>query len=101
MVVSELLDYIRQGGSENGKPTDELITFHPLQAFNPVCFSGESPRLFSYSQENRRAAEDLSEQSSCLPSDRKLKSFTKTGNGKEVTVGIDRLFPNSDEVFLK
>ncbi|OPY90525.1 MAG: RecBCD enzyme subunit RecC [Syntrophus sp. PtaU1.Bin208] len=57
-VVSELLDYIRQGFSLEGvpDPAEFLVTFHPLQAFDPVCFSGESPRLFSFSGENCRAA---------------------------------------------
>jgi exodeoxyribonuclease V gamma subunit len=59
VVVSELLDYIRQGGPENDKPAAEPVTFHPLQAFNPLCFSGESTRLFSYSHEDCRAAEAL------------------------------------------
>jgi len=58
VVVSELLDTIRRGfDSDEGRdPTDDLLTFHPLQAFNPACFTGEHPRLFSYSQENCQAA---------------------------------------------
>ncbi len=61
-VVSELLDYIRQGFvAQEGDPdpAGTLVTFHPLQAFDPACFTGGSPRLFSFSEENCRAATAL------------------------------------------
>lgn len=60
VVVSELLDYIRQGFRlDGGDPDEFILTYHPLQAFSPACFSGESPRLFSYSRDNCRAATAL------------------------------------------
>jgi len=60
VVVSELLDTIGQGFSREGNdPAGFVVTFHPLQAFNPACFTGESQRLFSFSEENCRAAQAL------------------------------------------
>ncbi len=65
VVVSELLDYVRRGFVLKDCNIDELlITYHPLQAFSPVCFTEESCRLFSYSEENRKAANTLLKRSS-------------------------------------
>jgi exodeoxyribonuclease V gamma subunit len=65
VVVSELLDYVRRGFVLKDRNIDELlITYHPLQAFSPVCFTEESCRLFSYSEENRKAANTLLKRSS-------------------------------------
>ncbi|MBN1614074.1 MAG: exodeoxyribonuclease V subunit gamma [Deltaproteobacteria bacterium] len=83
VVVSELLDYIDRGfalpstGDSEAPPgTDRMasdgpdrksdregvlgwvITEHRLQAFSPAYFQGDE-RLFSYSEENRRAAAAL------------------------------------------
>lgn len=51
VVVSELIDYIEKNFSCEHK----LITYHRLQAFNPVYFQADSG-FFSYSQENMEAA---------------------------------------------
>jgi len=72
VVVSELLDYLEQSftrkpdaaGETKETPSSpaqirtHLLTFHPLQPFSPVYFSGD-PRRFSYSGENCRAARSL------------------------------------------
>lgn len=52
VVVSELTDAIEQGF---GTP-EHLIVRHRLQAFNPAYFEDNSGALFSYSEENFRAA---------------------------------------------
>ncbi|HOJ52331.1 MAG TPA: exodeoxyribonuclease V subunit gamma [Syntrophales bacterium] len=51
VVVSELIDYVEKNFSCEHK----LITYHRLQAFNPVYFQADSG-FFSYSQENMEAA---------------------------------------------
>ncbi len=57
VVVSELLDAIRDGFSPAGSspdgmpgvdPVAPLITTHPLQPFSPRYFDGSDPALFSY-----------------------------------------------------
>jgi len=59
VVVSELLDYIRQGfQAPVGKEPDRWVNEHPLQAFNPVYFDSDRD-LFSYSKENCDAAQSL------------------------------------------
>jgi len=59
VLVSELLDYIKQGFVICGKDISEhVITRHRLQAFNPQYFRGD-PKLFSYSEEDCRAAHSL------------------------------------------
>ncbi|OPY09728.1 MAG: RecBCD enzyme subunit RecC [Syntrophus sp. PtaB.Bin001] len=104
VVVSELLDYIRQGDPENVKSAAELVTFHPLQAFNPICFSGGDTRLFSYSREECRAAEALLKRHSCnslsdgeverLPEDPEME--------KQVTIReLIGFFRNPAKYFLK
>ncbi len=57
VVVSELLDTIRRGAAPE-QPDSEafLVSFHPLQAFSPANFKGQSSRPFSFSHENCRAA---------------------------------------------
>ncbi len=52
VLVSELIDYIHD---RFGVDPDDLVKHHPLQAFSPVYFQGQSP-FFSYSQENFVAA---------------------------------------------
>jgi exodeoxyribonuclease V gamma subunit len=67
VLVSELLDYIRQGFRIHGKDISEhVITRHRLQAFNPLYFTGESG-LFSYTEENCRAAKSLLAPRTALP----------------------------------
>ncbi|MGO9213979.1 MAG: exodeoxyribonuclease V subunit gamma, partial [Syntrophales bacterium] len=59
VLVSELLDYLKQGFRIEGKDISErVITRHRLQAFNPEYFRGR-PGLFSYSEEDCRAARSL------------------------------------------
>ena len=56
VLVSELLDAVEQGFmSPDGKMMEQLITRHRLQAFHPAYFAADS-NLFSYSEENSRAA---------------------------------------------
>jgi exodeoxyribonuclease V gamma subunit len=60
ILVSELLDYLEtrfQVKAGNYKNIRELVvTRERLQAFNQVYFSGQDPRLFSYSEVNCKAA---------------------------------------------
>jgi exodeoxyribonuclease V gamma subunit len=59
VLVSELLDYIKQGFEICGKDISlHIVTKHRLQAFNPQYFRGDS-RLFSYSEEDCRGARSL------------------------------------------
>ena len=59
VLVSELLDYIKRGFRIEGRDISEhVITRHRLQAFSPQYFRGESG-LFSYAEENCRAAKSL------------------------------------------
>jgi exodeoxyribonuclease V gamma subunit len=59
VLVTELLDYIDRGFRiPGGKILDHIVTRHRLQAFNPEYFRKGS-RLFSYSEENFRAARSL------------------------------------------
>ena len=59
VLVSELLDYLKQGFRIRGKDISEhVITRHRLQAFNPEYFRGDRG-LFSYSEEDCRAASSL------------------------------------------
>ncbi|MBU2261061.1 MAG: exodeoxyribonuclease V subunit gamma, partial [Proteobacteria bacterium] len=67
VLVSELLDYLEQGfAAEEGDLRDHLLTVHRLQAFHPAYFSGD-PKLFSYSEENCRAARRLMAPSGATP----------------------------------
>lgn len=59
VLVSELLDYLKQGFRIHGKDiSDHIMTRHRLQAFNPAYFRGHR-KLFSYSEEDCRAARSL------------------------------------------
>ena len=61
VVVSELLDVVEQGFARpDGAIRNMLVTNHRLQAFHPDYFSTKS-NLFSYSEENSRAARRLQE----------------------------------------
>ncbi|HXG29163.1 MAG TPA: exodeoxyribonuclease V subunit gamma [Nevskiales bacterium] len=59
VLVSELLDYLRQGfhpaADPAGDPVQQILVRHPLQAFSRRYFRGE-PGLVSYSEELCRAA---------------------------------------------
>ncbi|MCP4107255.1 MAG: exodeoxyribonuclease V subunit gamma [Desulfobacteraceae bacterium] len=65
VLVSELTDYIENGFEIPGKNIleDHIIVKHRLQAFNPEYFrqavSIRQPVLFSYSEENKQAAQCL------------------------------------------
>jgi exodeoxyribonuclease V gamma subunit len=54
VLVSELLDYVEEGFGKSMR--DEIIIHHRLQTFSPAYFSG-GKKLFSYSEENLRAAQ--------------------------------------------
>lgn len=57
VLVSEMLDYVREGfGFDSGK----MISLHKLQAFSPAYFRDKG-KLFSYSAENMLAACSLYE----------------------------------------
>ncbi|MGC9975533.1 MAG: exodeoxyribonuclease V subunit gamma, partial [Syntrophales bacterium] len=59
VLVSELLDYIKQGFEICGEDISlHVVTKHRLQAFNPQYFKGDS-RLFSYSEEDCGGARSL------------------------------------------
>jgi exodeoxyribonuclease V gamma subunit len=56
VLVSELLDTIEKGFYLPGREIlKQVVTFHRLQAFSPQYFK-KNPKLFSYSEENRKAA---------------------------------------------
>ncbi|HEY8554938.1 MAG TPA: exodeoxyribonuclease V subunit gamma [Burkholderiales bacterium] len=58
VLVSELLDYVRQAfrpTDGKGDVVEEIVTRHPLQAFSPRYFE-PGGRLFSYSEELARAS---------------------------------------------
>ena len=59
MLVSELTDYLEQGFEISGQNIHEqVLTKHRLQAFSPAYFEN-GKKLFSYSEENCRAARSL------------------------------------------
>ena len=61
VLVSELMDYVEQGFTVPGeKVLDHIFTKHRLQAFSPEYFK-ENHKLFSYSEENRLAAQRILE----------------------------------------
>ena len=61
VVVSELMDYIEQGFTISEKTIlDHIFTKHRLQAFSPEYFK-KGKKLFSYSEENRQAAQCILE----------------------------------------
>ncbi len=61
VLVSELLDYVRQGfypaGDPDGNPLDLMVVEHPLQAFSRRYFDDSDPRLFSYARVLAAAAD--------------------------------------------
>ena len=63
VLISNLLEYLEQRftAEQGSLLEDHVLTRHALQAFNPRYFSGSSG-LFSYSQDNARAAVSLVEQ---------------------------------------
>ena len=63
IVVNELIDYLDQAFTfpDNTRARDYLTLKHPLQAFNPLYFKSDAPRLFSYSDPNAAAATALVE----------------------------------------
>jgi exodeoxyribonuclease V gamma subunit len=64
VLVSELLDYVRDGfGISEGR----LVISHPLQAFSPRYFTQEQSPLFSYDENNCRAAAALGDNPSQRP----------------------------------
>lgn len=60
VLVSELLDFLDRGFQRgDGDFHKSLLTPHRLQPFSPSYFNGADKELFSYSTENRSAAEGL------------------------------------------
>lgn len=60
VLVSELIDYIKSGFAMPEEDIlSRLITQHRLQAFSPEYFSDVTNKLFSYSRENYKAAEQM------------------------------------------
>lgn len=57
VLVDELKEYLIE---DLGVDISDMVTEHPLQAFSPAYFDNHSPRLFSYSRENRDASRHLS-----------------------------------------
>lgn len=67
VVVSELLDYIKQSyGVENKSIMDAIVLEHPLQPFSRRLFDGSHPRHFSYDTLWLRAVQ-VAEQPSVPP----------------------------------
>ena len=61
VLVSELTDYVERGFSVTGDDiADHLLTRHRLQAFSPEYFKDSGGKLFSYSEDNCRAAGQIS-----------------------------------------
>jgi len=89
---------------EDSDLAELLVTFHPLQAFSPASFTGQSSRLFSYSAENCRAATALcNRQPGCATPDmssEKLPEATEMEN--HVTVrDLISFFRNPAKYFLE
>jgi exodeoxyribonuclease V gamma subunit len=62
VLVSEITDYLEQGFEVPGREIlDHVVTKHRLQAFSPEYFK-KSEKLFSYSEENYRAARWIQEE---------------------------------------
>ena len=60
VLVSELMDYIESGFAIRGENIlDNIVTKHRLQAFGLEYFKSDDKRLFSYSEENCAAAEQM------------------------------------------
>ncbi len=59
-LVTELLEVIHQGFETPGETIlDRIVVRHLLQPFNPEYFLGKDDRLYSYSEDNLRAARAL------------------------------------------
>ncbi len=96
VLVSELMDYIRQNyqtahaGEDNAKSPDpvthQLLTIHPLQPFSPAYFQEADHRLFSYSQQHCQAAQAL--------------LGPRTSRGRFIPDGISEPEPEWQEVHL-
>ncbi|RJQ78751.1 MAG: exodeoxyribonuclease V subunit gamma [Desulfobacteraceae bacterium] len=56
VLVDEMVEYVSEG---LGISADQFVVSHLLQSFSPSYFNGENPLLFSYSLENKAAAERL------------------------------------------
>lgn len=65
VVVDELLEYASEGFGISG---ERLVTKHPLHGFSRAYFDSRDPQLFSFSEENKEAAE-------LLPLEAKERSF--------------------------
>jgi len=105
VVVSELLDTIRRG-SAPGQPDPEafLVAFHPLQAFSPANFKGQSSRFFSFSAENCRAALALqSRQPGAATPEREREELPEPTEGeRQVSVSdLVAFFRSPARYFLK
>jgi exodeoxyribonuclease V gamma subunit len=56
VLVDEMIEYINEG---YGIAVSEVLVRHPLQRFSPAYFDGRNRALFSYSDEDRAASEQL------------------------------------------
>jgi exodeoxyribonuclease V gamma subunit len=62
VLVSELMDYVERGFTFPGESViDKLLTRHRLQAFSPEYFKNPGGRMFSYSDDNCRAAGQMTQ----------------------------------------
>ncbi len=67
-LVTELLEVIQNGFETPGESIlDKIVVRHLLQPFNPEYFLGKNDRLYSYSEENLRAARALLAEQRELP----------------------------------
>ncbi len=102
-LVTELLEVIQQGFEiPGGNILDKVVVQHLLQPFNPEYFLGKDDRLFSYSQDNLRAAGALAggqqENSPFFPED--LKEPGGEWNDVDLEDMI-RFFKNPSEFLLR
>ncbi len=101
VTVSELLDYIRDGYSLDGKPADQHIrTYHKLQAFSHDYYEPNS-KLYSYSNENYLAAKSLLDSRVDIPEF--FSDPLPAGDDNEKIVDLDglcRFFANPSKYIL-
>ena len=102
VLVSELLDYIEQGFELPGNQTaEDLVSVHRLQAFHPAYFT-EKSRLFSYSEENCKAARRLQESRHEIPAFIESSLSHPTEAWKEIAIAdLIHFFRHPSRYFLE